>query len=91
MVRVFSLDELEIRVWNPSSGELIASATGAAAAVIASTVHGFSDREVLVHNRGGDLFVRWDEESNDVMISAPVDYTFMGTYYWDLGEGVERQ
>ena len=83
LVRVYSRDEVRIRTWHPFLGETPSSGAGSGAAVVASVIHGFADRDVLVHNRGGDLFVQWVEDPNMVMIAGSVEYSFTGTFYWE--------
>lgn len=86
LVRIYSREELQVRIWNPDSGELLSSAAGNGAAVVASVIHGFTDRDALVHNKGGDIFVRWEEVKNHIFITGSVEYSFIGTYYWDSQE-----
>ncbi len=50
------------------------------AAVVASVLNGLTGHEVLVHNRGGNLFVEWEEETGSVFVTAPVTYLFTGIY-----------
>ncbi len=86
IVRVYSRDEIRIRTWQPSLRETLASGAGSGAAVVASVIHGFTDRDVLVHNRGGNLYVQWDEEANAVLVTGSVEYAFTGTFYWEPDE-----
>ncbi len=82
-VRVFSREEIRMRVWERGSGETLACGTGASAAVVASVLNGFTDREVLVHLKGGDLFIHWSEKTNHVYMTGPADYVFTGRYYYE--------
>ncbi len=86
LVRVYSREELKVRVWSSDSGELYSSAAGDSAAVVASVIHGFTDRDVLVHNKGGDIFVKWEEIKNHIFVTSSVEYSFIGTFYWDTEE-----
>jgi diaminopimelate epimerase len=83
LVRVYSREEIRVRIWNPTAKELYSSCAGDGAAVVASVVHGFTDREVLVHNRGGDIFVKWSETNNHLYVTTSVEYSFIGTFYWE--------
>jgi len=82
-VRVHSPEEMQVRIWSPREGELLSSASGNGAAVVAAVVHGFTERECVVRNRGGETYIRWDERSGHVLCTTTVEYTFMGTYYWE--------
>jgi len=86
LVRVYSREELKVRVWSSDSGELYSSSAGDSAAVVASVIHGFTDRDVLVHNKGGDIFVKWEETKNHIYVTSSVEYSFVGTFYWDTEE-----
>jgi diaminopimelate epimerase len=79
-IRVFSREEIRVRVWEPEGREIPSSGFGDGASVVASAINGFTDREVLVHNRGGDILVNW-VEGGDVFVTGPVEYTFTGVYY----------
>lgn len=63
--------------------ELTASCPAAAAAVVASVVNGFTDRDVFVHLAGGDVFVQWDEKNNRLYLTGPTAYVFRGTFYFE--------
>jgi diaminopimelate epimerase len=77
-VRVRSQRELEMRVWERGSGETLACGTGACAAVVAMSSAGLLDREATVHLLGGDLYIRWDEESGHVFMTGPAVTVFDG-------------
>jgi len=61
-----------MRVWERGSGEAMASGSAACAAVVASVLNGWTEREVTVHVEGGDLRVKWDQETDLVWITGPV-------------------
>jgi len=82
-VRVFSREEIQIRGWKRGVGETYSCSIGASAAVVAAVLNGFTEREVVVHVKGGDLYIEWNEDTNHVFISGPAQYVFSGTYYFD--------
>jgi diaminopimelate epimerase len=86
LVRTISPEESSVRAWQVGMGELLASEGAACAAAVASVLSGFSERQVLVHLEGGNLFVEWIEADNLVYASGPADYVFLGTYYYEEGE-----
>ena len=63
--------------------EIPASCPAAAAAVVASVVNGFTDRDVFVHLVGGDVFIQWDEKNNRLYLTGPTTYVFRGTFYFE--------
>jgi diaminopimelate epimerase len=77
-VRILAHDELELRVWERGSGETMACGTGACASVAAMASQGLLDREATVHLLGGDLLIRWEEESGHVFMTGPAVTVFDG-------------
>lgn len=62
-IKVLSRTEIKMRVWERGSGETMACGTGACASVVAAVLNGYTDKKVLVHLPGGDLFIEWADES----------------------------
>jgi diaminopimelate epimerase len=84
-IRLRSRREIDLRVWERGSGETLACGTGACAAVVAAVLNGWCDREVLVHLRGGDLRIRWQEGAEDstggtVFMAGPAVEVFHGEW-----------
>ncbi|MBE5888665.1 MAG: diaminopimelate epimerase [Lachnospiraceae bacterium] len=79
-VRVISRTEADMRVWERGSAETWACGTGTCATVVACILKGLTDREVLVHLVGGDLVIRWDEDTNHVFMTGPATEVFSGEY-----------
>jgi diaminopimelate epimerase len=75
-VLVASRDEVRLRSWGGSGDDCAC----ASAAVVAAVVNGFTDREVFVHLRGGDIFLQWDESDGRIWVTGPAGYVFTGTY-----------
>jgi diaminopimelate epimerase len=69
--------ELDFRVWERGSGETLACGTGACAALVAGVLNGWCDHEAVVHLRGGDLQIRW-EEGGPVYMTGPAVEVFSG-------------
>lgn len=78
-IRVISKDEVQMRVWERGSGETWACGTGACAAAVACSLNGKTGRDVLVHLRGGDLAIHWDENTDEVFMQGPAEFIFDGT------------
>ncbi len=89
LVRVFSREEISIKVWGIESGKILSSEHSGCAAVVASVLNGFTDREVLVHLEGGNLLIQWSGEDNRLYATGPADYVFTGTYYFEEGDNHE--
>jgi diaminopimelate epimerase len=91
--QVYNREEIRLRVWEaehnagegPRRGghEGPASCAGAASAVVASVVNGFTDREVFVHLQGGDVFLQWEESDNRLLLTGPASYVFTGAFYME--------
>ena len=78
-VRLVGPDEVQMRVWERGSGETWACGTGACAVAVACCLNGKTGRHALVHLKGGDLDIRWEEGSNHVMMKGPAEFVFDGT------------
>ena len=79
-VKVVSLTEAYMRVWERGSAETWACGTGTCATVVACILNGLTERKVLVHLLGGDLTIEWDEETNHVFMTGPATEVFSGEY-----------
>ncbi|MDO8519321.1 MAG: diaminopimelate epimerase [Deltaproteobacteria bacterium] len=77
-IQVLSQKEFRMRVWERGAGETHACGTGACAAVVASVLNKKTGREVLVHLKGGNLEINWDEKTNHVLMTGPATTVFEG-------------
>lgn len=77
-VKVIKRNEVRMRVWERGSGETWACGTGACAVAVASVLNGYADRnaDILVHLRGGDLVIRWTDET--VFMTGSATLAFIG-------------
>lgn len=78
-VEVVSRTEVKQRTWERGVGETLACGTGACAVVVAGVLAGRTDREILVHLRGGDLGVAWDDDGR-VRLRGPAVEVFEGVW-----------
>ena len=77
-VHVVSRTEAYMRVWERGSADTWACGTGTCATVMACILNGKTDNKVLVHLRGGDLTIEYDEKTNHVFITGPATEVFNG-------------
>lgn len=77
-VQILDRHTMKMRVWERGSGETLACGTGACASVVAAVLNGRTDREVLVHLRGGDLKIGWPEKTGTVHMTGPAARVFFG-------------
>lgn len=64
-INVVGKNELRMRVWERGSGETWACGTGACASAVAAVENGLCDKDadITLHLRGGDLTIRYTEET----------------------------
>lgn len=80
IAEVLSPGHVLMRVWERGSGETLACGTGACATVAAFVGEGLIGREVTVTLLGGDLHIRWDEESGHIFMTGPAVTVFEGEW-----------
>lgn len=69
---------LQMRVWERGSGETWACGTGACAVLAAAVRCGVIDgRGSVIHLRGGDLLVEWNEDGN-IYMTGPAEFVYEG-------------
>jgi len=71
-----------MRVWERGSGETMACGTGACASAYACYRLGLTEPEVLVHLLGGDLRIKYEEETDTVFMTGPAVTVFEGEILW---------
>ena len=77
-IKVIDRKTLGMRVFERGSGETFACGTGACAAVVMAVENGFCDKneDVLVHLKGGDLVVKYTDET--VFMTGSAEVVFHG-------------
>lgn len=76
---VLSRDHIRLRVFERGAGLTKACGTGACAALVACARRGLTGREARVDVDGGELFIRWDEATDHVFMTGPVEVERTGT------------
>lgn len=77
-IRVIDRRTVQMRVWERGSGETWACGTGACAVAVACILNGWTEDEVTVKLRGGDLKIAWDRQKNTVFMTGPATVVFDG-------------
>ena len=84
-IRTISRDRCEMYVWQyPEAPDFATSAGGAAVAAASS---GFCDMEITFYLRQHPFYAQWDTKENSVYVTAPAEYLFSGSYYFDEEAG----
>ncbi|MSP22889.1 MAG: diaminopimelate epimerase [Dehalococcoidia bacterium] len=86
VVRVRDRSHLDLRVWERGAGATLACGTGACAAVVASTLHGYVEGDVEVLLPGGPLRIEWDGVG-PVYLSGPATFVFASEWTSASWEG----
>lgn len=79
-VQILSRTEASMRVWERGSAETWACGTGTCATAMACILNGYTENKVLVHLRGGDLTIEYDEKTNHIYMTGPATEVFHGEY-----------
>ncbi|WDP92257.1 MAG: diaminopimelate epimerase [Desulfobacter sp.] len=77
-IQVISESEVKMKVWERGAGITLACGTGACASLVAAHLTGRTGRRAVIHLDGGDLDIRWDEETNHIFKTGPACLAFEG-------------
>ncbi|MEZ6047479.1 MAG: diaminopimelate epimerase [Planctomycetaceae bacterium] len=78
-IQIVSPTEMIMRVWERGSGETQACGTGACASAVAGVLAGLTERNVLCHLPGGDLFLEWSD-TDEVFMTGPAVEVYQGVW-----------
>lgn len=70
---VLDRDHIRLRVWERGAGLTRACGTGACAALVAAARRGLTERKATVVVDGGELVIDWDEATDHVLMTGPVE------------------
>ena len=76
---VVAPDRIRLRVWERGAGLTRACGTGACAALVAAARRGLTGRAATVEVDGGELRIEWDEATDHVFMTGPVEVERTGT------------
>ncbi|MEW5816975.1 MAG: hypothetical protein AB1798_16470 [Spirochaetota bacterium] len=91
--RVYSRDEISIKIWYTKTGRQILPVdytAASAAAAVAAVLNGFTERDTYVHCNRNGMFAQWNQRSNRVYATSTAQYLFRGTYYLEKGAAVQN-
>ncbi|MDD4363079.1 MAG: diaminopimelate epimerase [Atribacterota bacterium] len=69
-IQLLNKQEIKFRVWERGVGETMACGTGASAAVVAGVLNKNLSPDSIVHLRGGDLRIQWEDDGHVYMTGA---------------------
>lgn len=78
-VKIMSRNEIVLRTWERGAGYTYACGTGSCASVAAGIMTGMLNNEVLVHLRGGDLKISW-QQGDYIYMEGPAEEVYNGCY-----------
>jgi diaminopimelate epimerase len=76
---VIAPDRIRLRVWERGAGLTRACGTGACAALVAAARRGLTGRAATIAVDGGELWIEWDEATDHVFMTGPVEVERTGT------------
>jgi len=82
-VQIVNRNLLRMRVWERGVGETLACGTGACASVVAGSILGKTSRECTVQLLGGELKIKYDENSG-IFMTGSAETVYEGVIELDL-------
>ena len=79
VARILARNKIGARAWERGAGETLSGGSGACAIVVTARNKGYTDDEVDIILKGGDLTVYWDG-AGEVYLSGPVEEVFTGEW-----------
>lgn len=80
-VIVLSREDIIVYTWYKRFPKDYISAASLGAT--ASIVNGFCDNEIIIHNKQEHCYFQWNQESNNILVTAAPKYVFSGSYYFE--------
>jgi len=79
-VQLISSNEVIQRTWERGSGETLACGSGASAVLAVGVSLKMLEHKVLIHLRGGDLKLTWDNDLQHIIQRGTATFVFEGTW-----------
>lgn len=80
-LQTISRTQARLRVYERGTGEILASGTGASAAMVYGRLQGWFDSRVEIQLPGGTLLVEWAGDGHSVKLTGPVQRVYEGQIY----------
>lgn len=80
-VKVNDWTNISVRTWERGCGETLACGTGACASAVISNLLGYTDKEITVHLKGGNLEVKL---SHTVLMKGPASKVYEGILFKEI-------
>lgn len=80
-LQVLSRTQGRLRVYERGTGEILASGTGASAAMVYGRLQGWFDSRVEIQLPGGILLVEWAGDGHSVKLTGPAQRVYEGQIY----------
>ena len=77
-LQIVDRQHVKLRVYERGSGETLACGSGACASMVVGRLWGMLDSVVLVSLLGGDLIIKWDQQSDSIKMTGPAEQVFNG-------------
>lgn len=76
-VKIESNNKVSVRTWERGAGMTLACGSGACASAVAASINGFTQRNVKVSFKNGELYIEWDKD-NSIYLTGRADEVFTG-------------
>ena len=77
--QILDSNKINVKVWERGAGETLACGTGACAVHVAAYKLGLCDYQTKINLPGGTLFIEWDENYNEVIMTGEAKKVFKGS------------
>ena len=78
-MQVLARDHIRLRTWERNVGLTLACGSNNCAAVVAGARRKLIDRKCLVTNDGGGIDINWDEATDHVIMTGPIELEYVST------------
>ena len=78
--QIINFDNIKVNVWERGSGETLACGTGACAVHVAAHSLGLCSSKTIISLPGGDLFIKWNDENDEVEMTGIASKIFTGSF-----------
>ena len=80
--RKISSAEIQLKIWEHACGATLACGTGAASTVYSGILRGLLDSAVKVQVPGGEIGIRYIQDTEELLLCGIVHKSFTGSFSW---------